>query len=227
MSIIGEAIKRLRENVARTCKKVSREPEEIEIVAITKGILTDAIKEAYENGLRTFGENRLQEALKKIPLLPDDIHWHFVGHLQTNKAKLAVRNFELIQSVDSLRLADLLSKIAMKEKSIVRVLIEVNSSGEESKYGFPLDSAFNSIKEIKNLPGIEVLGIMTIGPLTQDVYRIRESFRKTRELFEMLKQELNGNIKYLSMGMSDDYTIAIEEGSNMIRIGRAIFGERH
>jgi pyridoxal phosphate enzyme (YggS family) len=115
----------------------------------------------------------------------------------------------------------------MKEKSIVRVLIEVNSSGEESKYGFPLDSAFNSIKEIKNLPGIEVLGIMTIGPLTQDVYRIRESFRKTRELFEMLKQELNGNIKYLSMGMSDDYTIAIEEGSNMIRIGRAIFGERH
>ena len=227
MSIIGEAIKRLRENVARTCKKVSREPEEIEIVAITKGILTDAIKEAYENGLRTFGENRLQEALKKIPLLPDDIHWHFVGHLQTNKAKLAVRNFELIQSVDSLRLADLLSKIAMKEKSIVRVLIEVNSSGEESKYGFPLDSAFNSIKEINNLPGIEVLGIMTIGPLTQDVYRIRESFRKTRELFEMLKQELNGNIKYLSMGMSDDYTIAIEEGSNMIRIGRAIFGERH
>jgi len=227
MSIIGEAIKRLRENVARTCEKVSREPEEIEIVAITKGILTDAIKEAYENGLRTFGENRLQEALKKIPLLPDDIHWHFVGHLQTNKAKLAVRNFELIQSVDSLRLADLLSKIAMKEKSIVRVLIEVNSSGEESKYGFPLDSAFNSIKEIKNLPGIEVLGIMTIGPLTQDVYRIRESFRKTRELFEMLKQELNGNIKYLSMGMSDDYTIAIEEGSNMIRIGRAIFGERH
>lgn len=227
MSIIGEAIKRLRENVARTCEKVSREPEEIEIVAITKGILTDAIKEAYEYGLRTFGENRLQEALKKIPLLPDDIHWHFVGHLQTNKAKLAVRNFELIQSVDSLRLADLLSKIAMKEKSIVRVLIEVNSSGEESKYGFPLDSAFNSIKEIKNLPGIEVLGIMTIGPLTQDVYRIRESFRKTRELFEMLKQELNGNIKYLSMGMSDDYTIAIEEGSNMIRIGRAIFGERH
>ncbi len=226
MSDISARIKRLYDHIEKVCLKVGRNPSEIKIVGITKNVEPARIKDAYNAGLKVFGENRVQEALKKIMLLPDDIEWHFVGHLQTNKVKSAIKNFSLIQSVDSIHLAEKISYEAEKIGKIIPVLIEINSSGEATKCGFSIDEVELAIMKIKTFNWMKILGIMTIGPLTNEIKRIEDSFNKTRELFERLKKEFDEDFKILSMGMTDDYEIAIACGSNMIRIGRGIFGER-
>lgn len=227
MSEIKNNLDRLFDNIERVCVRINRDSKEISIVGVTKNVSVDKIMEAYSFGLKVFGENRVQEALNKIPFLPDDIEWHFVGHLQTNKVKPAITNFDLIQSVDSLHLAQKISAEAEKLGKVVPVLIEVNSSGEPSKFGFPIDKAKDNIFEIAQLRNINVVGIMTIGPLSSNISSIAKSFIQTYELFSELKKSLGDAFRILSMGMSDDYEIAIECGSNMIRIGRAIFGERN
>ena len=207
-----------------------RDPHDITLIIISKTRIADIVSMAIDCGIRHFGENKIQEAVPKINGLNkrySDLTWHMVGHLQTNKAKIAVVNFDMIQSVDSIKLARKISRIAQQLQNNVDILIEVNISGEESKYGINPDDVEQINGEIASLPNINVRGLMTIGPLTSDVADIRNAFRRMREIFESLLVRQNNVFNILSMGMTDDYEIAIQEGSTMIRLGRAIFGPRN
>ena len=206
--------------IARACERSHRLPEEITLVAITKGVDVSAIRAAFDCGIRNFGENRVQEAEGKIAQLADlkpDVTWHMVGHLQSNKAKAAVELFDIIHSVDSVRLAEILSRRAERTLS---VLLEVNVSGEATKGGFSVAGIAAAVNEIRQLPNLKTMGLMTVAPFVADPEEIRPVFRKLRELRDSL------GLKHLSMGMTDDFEVAIEEGASMLRIGRAIFGER-
>ena len=195
-------------------------PDEVTLIAVTKTIGIPAIEAAFNAGIRNFGENRVQEAQPKIEQLASlrpSLIWHMVGHLQTNKAKTAVDIFDIIHSVDSLRLAETLSQ---HSQSKLPVLIEVNVSGEATKSGFLLPEADEAVKRIGRLPNIEVGGLMTIAPWGSDAEEVRPIFRRLRQLGDAL------GLRHLSMGMTDDFEVAIEEGATLVRIGRAIFGER-
>jgi pyridoxal phosphate enzyme (YggS family) len=213
-------IKGVQERIERACERSHRLPGEITLVAVTKGVEVQAIKAAFDCGIRDFGENRIQEAEDKIARLLDlkpDVTWHMVGHLQSNKAKRALELFDIIHSVDSGRLAEILSQRV--ERSLP-VLLEVNVSGELTKGGFSVSEIAMAVEEIRRLPDLKVVGLMTIAPLVADPEEVRPVFRKLRELRDSLVLE------HLSMGMTDDFEVAIEEGATMIRIGRAIFSER-
>jgi hypothetical protein len=189
-------------------------------VAVTKGFEAQAIRAAFDSGIRDFGENRVQEAEGKIAQLIDlrpAVTWHMVGHLQSNKAKIAVELFDIIHSVDSVRLAEILNRRVEKP---LPVLLEVNVSGEATKGGFSVGETEAAVKEIRQLPNLKVLGLMTVAPFVADTEEVRPVFRKLRELRDSL------GLKHLSMGMTDDFEVAVEEGATMLRIGRAIFGER-
>jgi pyridoxal phosphate enzyme (YggS family) len=189
-------------------------------VAITKGVEVPAIRAAFDSEIRDFGENRVQEAEAKIVQLADlkpNVTWHMVGHLQSNKAKSAVDLFDIIHSVDSVRLAEILSRRAQKT---LPVLLEVNVSGEVTKAGFSVAETEAAVKEIGQLPNLKLMGLMTVAPVTTEPEAVRPVFRKLRELRDSL------GLKHLSMGMTDDFEVAVEEGATMLRIGRAIFGER-
>jgi len=189
-------------------------------VAVAKGFDASAVRAAFDCGVKDFGENRVQEAEKKIGQLSDfkpDITWHMVGHVQSNKARTAAELFDIIHSVDSVRLAGILSQRA---EETLPVLLEVNVSGEASKSGFAADEIAGVVEEAKQLPNLEVMGLMTIAPLTADPEEVRPVFRKLRELRDSL------GLEHLSMGMTDDFEVAVEEGATMLRIGRAIFGDR-
>lgn len=195
-------------------------PHEVTLVAVTKSVSSSVIREAFSCGIRHFGENRIQEAEPKIAQLSDlkqHLTWHLVGHLQSNKAKKAVELFDIIHSVDSVRLADILNRRA---KRVIPVLLQVNVAGEITKGGFSTDSVESALIEIRKLPNLEVIGLMTIAPLVSNPEEVRPIFRKLRQLRDKLE------LRHLSMGMSDDFEVAIEEGATIIRIGRAIFGER-
>jgi len=228
MNYIEENISEIKERIAKSAVKSGRKVEDITLVAISKTFPVEKIMMAYDAGLRIFGENRVQEALSKIEKLPSDCIWHLVGHLQTNKAKDALLNFRMIQSVDSVKLASRISRLCEKYERNCNLLLEVNTSGEKSKYGFKPDDFIPEFEKIIELPYLNIQGLMTIGPLTDNEKEIRKSFTQLREFFENIKSYKSDNVNplYLSMGMTDDFEIAIEEGSNMIRIGRAIFGER-
>lgn len=206
--------------IAQACERSHRLPSEITVVAVTKGFEASAVRAAFDYGIRDFGENRVQEAEKKIGQLSDlkpDITWHMVGHLQNNKAGTAAELFDIIHSVDSVRLAGILSQRA---EETLPVLLEVNVSGEASKSGFAIDEIAGAVEEVRRLPNLEVTGLMTIAPLTADPEEVRPVFRKLRELRDYL------GLEHLSMGMTDDFEVAVEEGATMLRIGRAIFGDR-
>jgi hypothetical protein len=193
------------------------------IVAVTKNVEVPQIIEAIEAGITDIGENRVQEAKAKFAEIKSrfpDVKWHMIGHLQKNKVKAALLMFDVIQSVDSFELAEEIDKRANR---MVECFIEVNTTGEESKYGINPNDLFELLKSISNLKNIKVAGLMTMGPLTQDKYLIRRSFRKLRELRDRAQAGGFPEVKHLSMGMSNDYPLAIEEGSDIIRIGRAIF----
>lgn len=200
----------------------------IEVIAVTKTAEVPQIREAMAAGFRVFGENRVQEAEPKILTLRDSgVSWHLIGHLQTNKAKLAVSLFSMIQSVDSVKIAERISREAEGLKKTMRVLLEVNISGQTQKYGFKPQSLRAAALTISKLPSILVQGLMGIAPYPASTDVKRTAFRSLKEIFLDLKKMENKNLtmRYLSMGMSDDFEIAIQEGSNMVRIGRAIFGE--
>jgi hypothetical protein len=217
---IERNIREVERRIAQAAERAGRSPEEITIVAVTKGVAPQAIEAALKAGIRHIGENRVQEAKEKIALLSAlELHptWHMVGHLQTNKAKTAMEIFDIIHSVDSLRLAEALSHRA---QNTLPVLLQVNISGEGTKSGLSTAELPKALEEVARLPRLEVKGLMTIAPLMNDPEEVRPIFRRLRELRDSL------GLEHLSMGMTDDFEVAVEEGATMVRIGRAIFGER-
>lgn len=228
---IKKNLENLWERITKVCTKVKRKKEEIEIVAISKGVDVERIKEAIKCGLNKIGENRVQEALKKIPIIENEfknIEWHFVGHLQTNKVKKAIKYFPVIQSVDRISLAEELQKEAQKADKIVKIFIQVNTSFEETKFGISPDELDKLVEYVLNLTNLKLIGLMTLGPVTalENKENSRKSFRLLYELREKVKEKFKIPLPYLSMGMSSDFEVAIEEGANMIRIGTLIFGPR-
>lgn len=227
--MIRENIDCVRNHIEKACAKVGRNPSEVTLIAVSKTKPVELLREAYEAGARDFGENKVQELLDKIPQLPSDIRWHMIGHLQRNKVKYIVDKVCLIHSVDSLRLAEEISKEALKRNITVNILVEVNIAHEESKFGSTPEAAEQLVSEIVKLPGICVKGLMTIAPYVEDAEQNRQYFQRLRQLSVdiMAKNTDNrsvGNI--LSMGMTGDYSVAVEEGATCVRVGTGIFGER-
>ncbi len=218
--ILASNIKAVSERVSKACQRAGRSADEVTLVAVTKTIEPALIAAAFELGIRNFGENRVQEAmtkLKELSYLKPPPVWHMVGHLQTNKSKMAVEIFDIIHSVDSIRLAEAISRHSQK---VMPVLLEVNVSGESTKTGFSPEEVASSLKTVSGFPNLEVKGLMTVAPMGADVQQVRAVFRQLRQLRDSL------DLEHLSMGMTDDFEIAVEEGATMVRIGHAIFGER-
>lgn len=223
---IKENLEKISEKIRVKSQLVGRDPQEITLVAVTKTVEVDRIEEAIASGANIIGESRVQEAKEKYAKVDNRVIWHLVGHLQRNKAKDAIKIFDLIHSVDSAKLAKEIDKQARKVGKIQKILIEVNVSGEESKYGLRPEEVITFLKEVSGLSNIKVEGLMTMAPLYENPEDCRPYFRKLRELTEEVRAENIKNVEtvYLSMGMSNDFEVAIEEGSNMVRIGTAIFG---
>jgi len=219
---IAERVEAVRLQIADACRRAGRSPEDVTIVAVTKGFPPEAVREGAAAGLSQFGENRVQEAQAKLPMLAGLAPrptWHMVGHLQTNKVKTALGLFDIIQSVDSLHLAQEIGRRAPQSVR-VPVLLEVNVAGEAAKFGFSPDELPARAAEVRALPGLDVRGLMTVAPLVANAEAARPVFRRLREMGESL------GLRELSMGMTDDFAVAVEEGATIVRIGRAIFGER-
>ena len=231
-SVMSESIEnniaKVRESIARAAEKSGRNENDITIVAVSKRQPIEKIHEAKRAGIEIFGENRVQELLSKLPVFGTDFHWHMVGHLQGNKTNKVVGQVDLIQSVDSMNLVQKLSTLGKQSNLTIRILLQVNTSGESSKFGFPPEQVEDVCSEIEKFEFVVLEGLMTIGPLTKDKIRIEKSFARLRSVFEGLKKYNSNriNMTTLSMGMSDDYEIAIEQGSSLVRIGTAIFGQR-
>lgn len=216
---IRENIESVRQRIARSAEKAGRDPQEITFMAVTKTATVDQVKEGIECGLKDFGENRVQVAAQKIPCLSiyTDIKWHMIGHLQTNKVKQAVELFHLVHSVDSIKLANEMNLRAIEVQKTVPVFVEINVSGEETKYGIKEGEAEGLTEEIRRLKGLELRGLMTMAPYSGDPEASRPYFKKLKLMAESLK------LKELSMGMSGDFEVAIEEGATILRVGSAIF----
>lgn len=225
MESISNNLLDIKQTIRETAHRVGRNPDEIELVVVTKTRSLDQIKEVIEAGHTLLGENRVQEALGKIPQFPNTVSWHLIGHLQTNKARDAVKAFDLIHSVDSERLANALNKQALRFGKTIDVCIEVNTSGEATKFGIAPKQTPQLVKTIAELPNTRICGMMTMAPFVAEDEIIRCCFRSLRQLRdEIVKMQIPGvEMKYLSMGMTNDYVIAIEEGANILRIGSAIF----
>jgi len=220
---IKDNLKYLIEEIESECDKIGRDSNDITLVAASKYVDYRGIQQAYDAGLKDFGENRVIDALDKIENLPDDIHWHFIGHLQRNKATKVIGNFELIHSVDSIRLADKIEQVATDKDLCQNIMLEVNVSGEETKFGAGQKKAFEIVEHILNLPHVKITGLMTMAPFTDDEEVIRDVFRNTRKLRENIKSEFDIKLPYLSMGMTNDWRIANQELATHLRIGSAIF----
>jgi PLP dependent protein len=221
-------IARTRAKIGEAARKVGRSPDEITLVAVSKTVPVEWVKIAYNLGVTDFGENRVQDALPKIAAFhPQGLRWHMIGHLQSNKAGRVVGAFDAVQSIDSLRVAQVLNRYAEEEGNVLPVLLQVNVSGEESKEGMAPGELPKLARRIVALPYLKAHGLMTIAPLVDDAEKVRSVFRGLRDLRERLLVEVpEGSWLDLSMGMTDDYRVAIEEGATIVRIGRAIFGER-
>ena len=225
---IKENYKRVKERVAEAAVKAGRDPSEITIVAVTKTHPAETVEEALAAGVTDVGENRVQEFLSKEPGVTTRCRWHLIGHLQTNKVNKVVGKFSMIHSVDSLKLAEKLSGAGVRDGITTDILLEVNTSGEESKFGLETDSALELCSEIAKLPALNLRGLMTVGPWVEEAAVLRKAFVSLRRLGEKIEEEgINGiSMEHLSMGMTDDFEIAIAEGSTIVRLGRVIFGAR-
>lgn len=227
--MVKENLAQVRENIRRACEKTGRDPEQVTLISVSKTKPVSMLEEAYAAGSRDFGENKVQEIMDKYPQLPEDIRWHMIGHLQRNKVKYIIDKVSLIHSVDSLRLAQEISSQAEKKQVEIDILVEVNVAGEESKFGIYREETLKLIAEISILPHIHVQGLMTIAPFVTNPEDNREYFRQIRELAVDIRRKNidNVNMSVLSMGMTGDYMVAIEEGATMVRVGTGIFGERN
>lgn len=228
MSTIAENIEKIQKIITQTALKCGRDPGDITLMAVSKTKPMVMLMEAYNAGMRLFGENRVQEAVDKCKELPDDAEVQLIGHLQSNKTKLSVGNFSCIQSVDSLKITSKINNQAEALGIIQDILIELKTSDELAKSGFSNESDFfDSLDQIMNMKNIQVRGLMTIAPFTDDEEIVRKSFRTCRKTFEKVKKRYpHKDISVLSMGMSGDYQIAIEEGATLVRVGSSIFGTR-
>jgi hypothetical protein len=223
---ISANLRSVRQRIAAACARSGRDANSVTLVTVAKGQPAEVVCAAAQLGLVLFGESRVQEAKAKISLCPARLRWHLIGHLQSNKCRDAVHLFEMIQSVDSLLLAREINKWADKSAKTMPVLIEVNVAGESSKFGYAPDKVLAELKEINALPRIEVHGLMTVAPLAQETDKVRPVFRRLRQLKGQCEELLGAPLAHLSMGMSDDFEVAVEEGATMIRLGSAVLGPR-
>lgn len=228
MSVIWKNIELVREKIADAAEKSGRSSSDVRLMGVTKTVDDERILEAIEVGIDIIGENYVQEAKRKIEKMGKNVEWHLIGHLQTNKAKYAVRLFDMIHSVDRLGVALELDKRAKMSGNFMEILIEVNLSGEESKSGAGAKDVIDLVREVSLLKNLSIKGLMTMPPWFDDPEDTRPYFRTLRELRDrIVEEDINGvHMNELSMGMTGDYTVAVEEGATIVRVGRAIFGER-
>lgn len=226
--MIQENMEAVEHVIESSCGRAGRSRDEVTLIAVSKTKPLALLREAYDAGAREFGENKVQDLLDRIPEMPADVRWHMIGHLQRNKVKYIVGKVAMIHSVDSLRLAEEISHEAVKQGVEVDVLVEVNVAGEESKFGVSATDCTLLVEEIAKLPSVHVQGLMTIAPFTEDAEENRQYFRKIKKLSVDIgsKNIDNVNMAVLSMGMTGDYPVAIEEGATYVRVGTGIFGER-
>lgn len=226
--MICENLEFVRNNIEMNCKKAGRDNRDVTLIAVSKTKPIEMLKEAYEAGARDFGENKVQELMDKIPNMPADVRWHMIGHLQRNKVKYIVDKVYMIHSVDSLRLAEEISREAVKKKVTVKILIEVNIAEEESKFGVKASETISLAEEIAKLPGVRIEGLMTIAPYVEKSEENRLYFKKLKQLSVDIKEKNIDNVymNVLSMGMTGDYSVAVQEGATCVRVGTGIFGER-
>ena len=229
MSELLENLKDVEKNIEASVIKGKRNREDVTLIAVSKTKPAEMIKELYDAGVRDFGENYVQELVEKTEVLPKDIRWHMIGHLQTNKIKYIIDKVYMIHSVDSIHLAQAIGKEALKRNMVAKVLLEVNVAKEDTKFGFTSENLEENFKEINKIEGIEVWGLMTSAPYVENAEENRQYFVQLRGLMVDLKDKglYNKNRFFLSMGMTCDYTVAIEEGADFVRVGTAIFGARN
>ena len=216
----------IRGRIEAACARARRDPASVELVAVSKGQPPEAVRAAADAGQVLFGESKVQEARVKISLCPGRLRWHMIGHLQSNKCRDAVHSFQMIESVDSLALAQEIDKCCDKQAKTMPILLEVNVAGEASKFGYPPTQLLAELAQINALRRIEIHGLMTIAPWTTEPEKARPIFRQLRKLKEKCEEILGAPLSHLSMGMSGDFEIAIEEGATLVRIGTALFGAR-
>jgi pyridoxal phosphate enzyme (YggS family) len=222
----NENLLKVQGKIEKAATRCGRSLEEILLLAVSKVFAIDDIKEVYDLGHRSFGESRAQELRDKVPALPDQIKWHFIGPLQINKIKYVVPNTVLIHAVDSLKLAQAIASYAEQKQIVPNILVEINTSGEEEKYGFNINQAVEACLEIEQIKNLNVKGLMTMAPRTEDKQKIRNSFIRLKNIQQELQKHSSNPFDTLSMGMSGDFEIAIEEGSTIVRVGTGIFGTR-
>ncbi len=223
---LSDNLNLIQQRIVSACARAGRDPDSVTLLAVTKAQPPEVVNEAAGLGLTLLGENKMQEAKAKIPLCSGRLRWHFIGHLQTNKCRDAVEWFEMIQSVDSLHLADEINQRADQAGKRMPILLEVNLAGEASKFGYRPEQLLAELPRLNALPRVEVHGLMTVPPWTPEAETIRPVFRRLRELKAQCEQILGAPLPHLSMGMSGDFEVAIEEGATMVRIGTALFGPR-
>ncbi len=226
--MVKENLQEVEKKIEEACRRAGRNRSEVTLIAVSKTKPVSMLQEAYSAGIREFGENKVQEMMDKYDVLPDDIHWHMIGHLQRNKVKYLMGKAALIHSVDSLRLAEEISAQSVRHQVVTDILIEVNIAGEETKFGTDREEAISLVEEASRLPGIHICGLMTIAPFVENPEDNRTYFRQIRELSVDIaaKKIDNVDMRILSMGMTGDYEVAIEEGATMVRVGTGIFGAR-
>ena len=226
--MVSENLEQVKANIEAACKRVGRDPKDVRLVAVSKTKPISLIEEAIEAGQDTFRENKVQEMCDKMEVLPENIKWHMIGHLQRNKVKYIAGKVELIHSVDSIRLAKQISDEAQKQSIEIPVLLEVNVAREESKFGFFTEETEDACREISKMPGIRVKGLMTSAPFVENAEDNRKYFKKLYELAVDIQSKNIDNIsmRELSMGMTGDYVVAVEEGATIVRVGTGIFGSR-
>jgi hypothetical protein len=226
--MIRENMEYVQRQIDSACERAGRSRSEVTLIAVSKTKPVELLREAYEAGARDFGENKVQELVEKIPQMPEDIRWHLIGHLQRNKVKYVVGKVYLIHSVDSLRLAEEISREAVKQNTEVNILLEVNAAGEESKFGAAPSEVLTLAEQISVLPGIHIRGLMTIAPYTEKEEENRVYFEKLKQISVDIAEKNIDNVcmNVLSMGMTGDYRVAVEEGATYVRVGTGIFGER-
>lgn len=226
--MLSDNLQKVRSNIINSCEAVGRNPDEVTLIAVSKTKPVEILQEAYDAGARIFGENKVQEILDKYDQLPSDIQWHMIGHLQRNKVKYIIDKVAMIHSVDSLRLAETIEQEAAKKDIVMPVLLEVNVAEEESKFGLKLEEVFPLVEEINHFSHVQIMGLMTIAPFTLNPEDNRKVFRALKKLsVDISEKNINNvNMSVLSMGMTGDYEVAVQEGSTMVRVGTGIFGER-
>lgn len=228
-SMLKNNLGRVEESIVEACNRAGRRREDVTLIAVSKTKPVEVLKEAYDLGVRVFGENKVQELLDKYEALPKDVEWHMIGHLQTNKVKYLIGKVEMIHSVDSLRLAQAIEKESAKKDCVTKILIEVNVAEEESKFGIRVDEVESFLERLAEFKHVQVCGLMTIAPFVENSEENREIFKNLHKLSVdiMGKNIDNRDVDVLSMGMTNDYGVAIEEGATMVRVGTGIFGFRN